>query len=65
MVMLRDTVVQECIQFLEHCEGEQPSQTRRCDDTINGITLFLQIKMFVYGSQFLVIVNVLVIVQYL
>lgn len=35
---------------------------RACDDTINGITLFLQIKMFVYGSQFLVIVNVLVIV---
>lgn len=64
MVMLRDTVVQECIQFLEHCEGEQPSQTRlqKYLNTINGITLFLQIKMFVYGSQFLVIVNVLVIV---
>ena len=27
MVMLRDAVVQECIQFLEHCEGEQHSHT--------------------------------------
>lgn len=27
MVMLRDAVVQECVQFLEHCEGEQQSHT--------------------------------------
>lgn len=25
MVMLRDAVVKECVQFLEHCEGELQS----------------------------------------
>ena len=25
MIMLRDSVIQECVQFLEHCEGKTDS----------------------------------------
>ena len=42
MIMLRDSVIQDIIQFLEHCEGNDPEQELVRSSSPGGTAIYGQ-----------------------